>query len=141
VRLYHGNGLSPCEEFGFGAILRRANFFALNNVTYSQTLNRQICEGPLRGLPEGAVVLTLARLDAPCEFQRPRREPVWTSARRPAAVQASGDMAVIFLDPTGASADPLAPRLEQVCVQEVKQGLGWTDTSAFVTVYRRAGGP
>lgn len=141
VHLFHGNALSPCVEFGFNDILGRANFAALNNVCYSQELNRKICEGPLRRLPAGAVVVTLERLDAPCDFRRARRTPAWTSERRPAAVQADEDMVVVFLGGTDASADPLAPRLEQICVQEVKHGLGWTDTSAFVTVYRRAGGP
>jgi hypothetical protein len=143
LEVMHGNCLHPCAELGFEAVLERANHATLNNVTYSQALNRQLCEGPLRKLPVGAVVTTLARLDAPFEFKRPRRapDPAWTSARRPPAVQADGDMVVIFLDTAGASADPLAPRLEQVCVMEVQQGLGWTDTPAKVWAYRRAGGP
>jgi hypothetical protein len=109
--------------------LQEAHVVLVNNCTFSEELNVKMCQGPLRLMPAGSVLVTLASVT-----------PAWAQARPKTAVERLGMREKMFLDPSMSKANSLAPQLVQCCsVIKVKGGLGWTNTDANLFVYRRVG--
>lgn len=139
VQLIRGSFLEP--NLILTHALQHVHVVFVNNCTFSEWLNEQMCQGPLRCMPIGSVAVTLASLVPKCSQVRVRK-PIERLGFKDLPVRdSSEEAAVIFLDPLMSKADTLTPRLEHVCVDKVPGGLGWTNTDASLFVYRRAGGP
>jgi hypothetical protein len=143
VQLLRGDFLKP--NLILAASLREAHAVLVNNCTYTEPFNVAMCQGPLRLMPSGSVLVTLASV-IPRSNQVRFRKPIVRLGYEDLPLldsrESCKENGVLFLDPSRSRADPLAaPRFVQICVVTVAGGLGWTNSDAFLFVYRRAGDP